>query len=230
MIRSFMNDIIALGEKNLLSFNNGVWFIKDKIEYFKKFFNYFTDSCLEKIKQIALEILNEDGYSIELNKDFYSTELKKGILETLIILSVENDSFKNCSWGKPRETTNNVIFELFKENNDKIWNNLNNDLPLLAEASPDIFLNSLENILKQSPSPFGNFNNFNDFNIHNLIWGLQCLAWSGEYIARVIYILAKLADLDPSKNSKNNLIQAITDILCIWRPQTTASFKKKKFL
>ncbi|MBF1696761.1 MAG: hypothetical protein HXO77_08890 [Selenomonas sp.] len=61
-----------------------------------------------------------------------------------------------------------------------------------------------------------------------LLWSLECLAWSPDYLSRVAVILADLASIDPGGRYSNRPAQSLADIFLPWHLQTTAPFDRRK--
>ena len=61
-----------------------------------------------------------------------------------------------------------------------------------------------------------------------ILWGLESLAWSAEYLSRVTIILGQLAEIDPGGNWVNRPLNSLTTIYLPWFPQTMADIDKRK--
>ncbi len=111
---------------------------------------------------------------------------------------------------------------------------LNSYLPTLAEAAPDEFLDAVESATAQNPCPFIHVFAQEKAGImgHNyitgLLWALETLAWSPDYLQRVTVVLGELAALDPGGNWANRPANSLTEIFLPWYPQTCASIPKRK--
>ena len=60
-----------------------------------------------------------------------------------------------------------------------------------------------------------------------LLWGLETLAWSPQYLPRVALVLAKLARLDPGGRMVNRPINSLRKIFLWWYPGTNASQEQR---
>lgn len=107
-------------------------------------------------------------------------------------------------------------------------------LPLLAEASPEEFLKSVEVALQKTPCSFDILfiqegDGFSGGNyISGLLWALETLAWDEEYLVRVSVILGDLASHDPGGKWANRPANSLTTIFLPWLPQTKATLEKRK--
>lgn len=246
--KEWINNLREIKKYNddIFSLKNGHWQVKDKITILFKYASFFYDSHLDLIKTIALKVLSEihpmfylkpeDRFAAVIygKTSKYSPELRKGIAETLAFLGVHGTKLINCTQHKPEITATLTIRELFKDADWKLWASLNDLLPILAEAAPTEFLNSVENALKQTPCPFdelftqegqGGITGANYMT--GLYWALETLAWSEEYLSKTILTLAELSTHDPGGRWANRPFNSITTILLPWMPQTISSIDKR---
>jgi hypothetical protein len=61
----------------------------------------------------------------------------------------------------------------------------------------------------------------------NLLWALEILAWSPQYIARACRVLARLATLDPGGQYANRPKSSLRSIFLLWHPQTNATLTER---
>jgi len=101
------------------------------------------------------------------------------------------------------------------------------------EAAPDPFLNSLEHLIEEKPDDIRKLfiegeGIFGGGSMHTgLLWGLESLAWSPEYLPRVTLILAKLAGIDPGGRLANRPLNSLREIFIWWHPGTNATMEEK---
>ena len=244
----WMDDIREIKKYNdeIILLRYGHWQVTDKFNNLLKYSSFFYDYLLNIIKTISLKVLSEVNPMFELNPENrfaaniygkipkYSQELRKGLCETLVFLDIHGEKLKNCTRYKIDEIGLLTIRELFQDADWELWASLNDILPILAEVAPREFLSSVENALKQSPCPFSElFNQEGKGGIiganylTGLLWALENLAWSDEYISRSILALANLAANDPGGSWANRPGNSITTILMPWMPQTMASVENR---
>ena len=228
-----------------LKIENGHWSVNDRLALWNLLGTRIFDSHLELIKECALTVLKEILPELDLSPEEryaaaihgkiskFSKDIRKGISETLALLGTYPQNLKNCSLHKPETTAIMTIREIFQNSSWQLWASLNNLLPILAEASPEEFLNSVENTFKKVPCPFDELFKQEDSGFTSrsymtgLLWALEELAWSEEYLARVSLILAELANRDPGGKWANRPINSLTTIFLPWFPQTTTSIEKR---
>jgi hypothetical protein len=57
----------------------------------------------------------------------------------------------------------------------------------------------------------------------DLLWALESLAWSPQYLSRVVTILATLTRRDPGGHYGNRPGDSLRSIFLVWYPQTSAN-------
>ena len=126
-----------------------------------------NDDDLDRFQQMALRILGEKDPQFELPKDerytasihgkslSHSRSIREGVAESLALLGAKGNALSSTSHGKAEGTARLVVRKLLHKAGWVTWASLNNEMPLLAEAAPDEFLDAVEEALADpSPSPF----------------------------------------------------------------------------
>ena len=210
--------------------------------------NRITDEDLERLREVAVSVLGERDPQFDLPKEerflanvrgkqlTHSSRLREGIAETLALVGSRTEALSSCSSGKAETTVILVVRKLLHKASWERWASLNSLLPLLAEAAPDEFLDAVESALvnlDQTPfhevfSQEGNGGIADRNYMSGLLWALETLAWSPDYLSRVAIILADLGSIDPGGNWANRPANSLVGIFLPWHVQTTASFDKRK--
>ncbi len=230
---------------NPLVLRNGHWEVADRKTIWDTLGPRIFDAHLDRFKDLAVEVLTEldpqfqlpteERYAASIHGKVlnHSEDLRQGITETLALLGNHGDKLNNCTLHKPKTTATMVIHEIFEQSDWQLWGSLNNLLPILAEAVPGEFLNSVENALRQSHCPFDELFSQEDNGIWGqnymtgLLWALEVLAWDEDHLGRVALILAELASHDPGGNWANRPVNSLSTILLPWYPQTLADINKR---
>lgn len=227
---------------------DGKWRIVPRGEAWNALGNRLSDEDLDRFQEIALLVLGERDPKFGLPKEEryaasvlgkelkYSARLRKGIAETLALLGSRPKALKQCSHGKAQTVAAYVVRNLLHDGDWERWAGLGALMPLLAEAAPKEFLGAVEAALKDlQNTPFREVLDqegralFGGENyITGLLWGMECLAWSPDYLSRVAVILAELASIDPGGQYSNRPAQSLADIFLPWHLQTTAPFDRRK--
>ncbi|MCH7414325.1 hypothetical protein MM213_12575 [Belliella sp. R4-6] len=221
------------------------WRIASPLDAWTNASKYLTQNDFEILRQSFLNILIEINPAFELEPmkrymaSMYGKErefsgwIREGITQSLILVSIFGNQLKfNLPISGPL-WVDRIIAELFNNDNPQLWKSIENKLPLLAEASPNEFLNAIEKYIDADNSPVRSlFNEDPGFmssqSYHTgLLWALENLAWLPEYFPRATLILAKLSAIDPGGSLANRPINSLAEIFKPWHYQTNATFEDR---
>lgn len=223
---------------------NEVWRLISPTDIWLYIAKYVTKDDFEKLQKICLDVLNEIAYKYTIPVDergnfiqtpttapIYSSNLKEGLCETLAIISILGEKYGIDSINP--EIFVNRIIQLILEKDIVVWRSLSSNLMILAEASPLVFLNNLERILKdESVVAFfeeqkGFLHTSND--LAPLLWCLNIVGWMPENLMRVTLTLCALINLSPDKfPTTNTPYDTLKSVYRVWYPQTNASAEERK--
>jgi hypothetical protein len=236
---------VASAKAAPLEFFNGRWKFTSRYEPWLYLGTLLGPDVLDRFEKLAITVLSESDPRLELPKEQryaaslygrqqrYSKQLREGIAETLALLGSHGNSLSSCPDGKPQTVASRVVNVLLAEADSQRWASLNDVLPLLAEAAPHAFLNAVGGASEKPDEPFsGVFAEEGDMFfggsfVTGLLWALESLAWSSDYLIRVCSILANLASVDPGGQLSNRPANSLVMILLPWLPQTVADADKR---
>jgi hypothetical protein len=162
----------------------------------------------------------------------YSGMLRHGIGQVLILLALWGERARTVPGASRRVST--IVSKLLRNADQRRWWSLSRDFRLLAEASPDAFLSAVEDSLDQDDPPisalFGHDEGgvFGTEHLSDLMWALESLAWSPDWMPRVIHILARLDAIDTKpRRYSNGPANSLREIHLLWIPQTYASLDQR---
>ena len=163
----------------------------------------------------------------------WSGRLRRGLAQGAAILGAAGD--ERVGDRRPAEEyANQVVHELLARANaddsGRLWQSLSDVLPLLAEAAPDDFLDSVDLGLSANPpllaAMFGDATDsrgWGSSSAHTgLLWALETLCWSPRYLAGAADALAQLAEIDPGGRMTNRPPDSLRRVFLSWRPRTAA--------
>jgi hypothetical protein len=229
----------------LLSLKEGKWRVIERLALWQALGPRLFDEDLDVFRQCAVSVLAENHPMFELPSEErhaasihgkalrHSIYLRKGLAETLAILSAHPEPLTHCSIGKTESTAVLAVREILADVDWLRWASLNDLLPLLAEAAPGEFLDSIEKALNREPCPFDQvFAQEGDgftggTYMSGILWALEALAWNADHLSRVVMCLGELAARDPGGRWSNRPANSLTSILLPWMPQTCASIAKR---
>lgn len=207
---------------------------------------HITSTKLMQFEQIAVEVLREESPIYELPPEErwraaihnktpkYSDQLRKGIAETLALLGAKPPAHLLTDLPSPEARVESVIIKLLSEDATwQLWASLADILPILAEASPDAFLKSIERDLDSNdPKVLRLFIKLTDPFLSSsphpgLLWALETLAWDRQYLSRVSMLLIRLTDSVSDLKSGNNPMNSLVEIFLPWLPQTNVSAEER---
>ncbi|MRG54587.1 helix-turn-helix domain-containing protein [Phyllobacterium sp. SYP-B3895] len=210
-----------------------IWKVASPRDAWFRLARYIISSDVEAFKEAAMSVLTyPDPVDDETSNWFtkrpptYSEELKQGIVETLILFGVFGSVQKNVRGLEHQASM--IVRNLLKDADSCRWRALAPVLQELAEASPEEFLQAVDTSLDSHKMPVmtlfeaDNDSLFGRSTQHsNLLWAMEMLAWSAEYLPTVTSLLLRLGDVDPKQDSLLNRPEnSLRHIYLTWFPQT----------
>ena len=163
-------------------------------------------------------------------KRTYSNWVREGLVQSLILMSIPQ---VGVSLRDPQSWVDKIIGDLLSNARGETWVSIDRELPLIAEASPQSFLQHVSiSLSHQSPEIMDMFEEkpgFDDpITSHTgLLWALEELAWMPSYFRNACLLLYKLATLDPGGSLSNRPLNSLTEIFKAWHYQTLAPFAER---
>ena len=162
----------------------------------------------------------------------YSGMLRHGIGQVLILLALWGDRVRTVPDAGRRADA--IVSRLLRNADQRRWWSLSRDFRLLAEASPDAFLTAVEDSLDQNDPPIGALFGYDEGGVFgaehlsDLMWALESLAWSPEWMPRVTHLLARLDAIDSKpRRYSNGPAGSLREIHLLWIPQTYATLDER---
>jgi hypothetical protein len=203
---------------------------------------------LQRLRDVIVAVLLEDDPTFDLTPEErwrasvdgktrrHSPDLRSGLANTVALLGVFGEAVDAGQGSTGTAVAEGIVRGLLTAANEDDsggrWSALADELPSLAEGAPDAFLPGVragstgdEPVLRQifrddgDSDPF-----FATSSPHTgLLWALERVAWSDEHFAQVIYLLARLSEIDPMGSLMTRPFNSLSSIFCPWHPDTTAS-------
>ncbi len=201
-----------------------------------------TAEHVKSFHDLAVLVLSEDDPALEMPQEdrwkanIYnkvkasSAEIQNGLIESLVLMNTYgtvDPPRANVDFGA---TVKSVLTDVLPINAKwQRWASLSHSLSTLAEADPDYFLNCVETDLAsddpelpklfqdKAHSVFGGA-------IHShLLWALETMCWSPDWLPRASLSFAKLARFDPGGTYANRPANSLTNVFLTWLPHTKAT-------
>lgn len=215
------------------------WRLKSPYEAMSYASPFLTESDLESIKDIskmlisdddpdAVDKMNSDELKIWEYRQKYSSVVKQGVYQSLILLSLTaSEDHDRKYW------VDSIVKDLLKGWQINRYLSNRRYFPLLAEASPDSFLDFLEGtdstILDIMFVPQKTTMGLSSWNIYytELLHALEMLAWEDDYFLRVSSLLLHYSKYKNESNYVNKPINSLSEIYRFQLPQTFVSFSHR---
>lgn len=216
-----------------------VWRLRSPMDAISYASVYITDGDLAKLKEICTLLIEDDDSDAEEKlvpnvwrmwqfKQKFSSDIKKGTFQSLILLSLVNDE-NNCRniWVDDlvRELLNGWTLQRFLSNRAYFT--------LLAEASPDAFLEFLEKTGKDiydvvfTPQKSNAWWTGWNINYTEILFSLEMLSWYEDYIYRTTSLLLRFSTYKNESNYVNKPENSLAEIYRFQLPQTFVKFENK---
>lgn len=161
----------------------------------------------------------------------YSEDLRTGLISSMALLVTDEIPIPVGLRMQPLVVTRHILEVANKD--WRIWASLSRFLGDLAEIDPDGFLDALETDLRtEVPQVLQLFQESGDSSTSvtphtGLLWALERLAWSPQYLTRAVLALGHLAQRDPGVKILNRPTASLHGIFVAWCPQTLASLNER---
>lgn len=228
-----------------------IWMLASREDAWPLLSRYLNRDDLQRFTAVVAEVLGQHDprYDLPLRERQmagilgklppHSGHMREGFAETLGMMATHSDTCKLGDADSGQAWADRIVGHLFAEGADwRVWASLAWLLPLLAEASPRVFLYAVERGLVGDPPVLVNMftDHQRDFSMFDasphtgLLWALELLAWSPEYLSEAAGYLAILARIDPGGEQGkfgNRPLRSLREIFLSWHPQTTASITQR---
>jgi len=220
------------------------WRLTSPLDAWANLSSSLTVKNLNVLKECFFDAFKFGNPFVEPEEDkafsqFFSKETKfsswarEGLIQSLILIGLYGEGLKINEMISPQSWVDDIIQQLFNEADGTLWVSLNHEMPLIAEASPSSFLESINESLKKDNKPImAMFEEKEGLitptsNHTGLLWALEGLAWDSDYLFGSALALSKLSALDPGGNLSNRPINSLTEIFKPWHYQTLATLEER---
>lgn len=220
-----------------------VWMIKSPLDAWYLLAPHLTQDQLNFFETALMSILSKTDpkYELEPEKRWaaaiygkenpYSEWLRIGIVESLVLLAVYGN--QSPSVASTQVFADQVVRNIFANTSTwEEWASMKETSALLAEASPNVFMEAVEQWIAKDLTIFQSLMKddhgvFGECRHCGLLWALEGIAWSADYFARAVNILAILANTDPGGGWSNRAVNSLGGVFLPGLPQTHAKPKER---
>jgi len=221
------------------------WRLTSPLDTWTNLSNLITTKDFDNLKTCFLRVLGEINPVFDLEPEersmaslrgkesLYSNWCREGLTQSLILVGLYGDNLSFQSSFSAQEWVDSIIKELLFNAPGKLWASLDSSMPLIAEASPKSFFEAVNHSLSRKDTPIMEMfveeesRLFPTSHHIGLLWALEGLAWSPEYLYQSSVILARLSILDPGGKLANRPINSLKEIFKSWHYQTFASLEER---
>jgi hypothetical protein len=161
----------------------------------------------------------------------YSRALRDGLADSILLLAINGEKAVEGRGGDCASYLVHLLGEeANKDETGALWSSLAPQLPQLAEAAPDAFLEAVRaGLVGEAPviaalfaDPKSESALFTAGSPHtHLLWALETVAWSEEHFGAAVVVLARLAEIDPGGSLSNRPTTSLARIFCPWYPDNS---------
>ena len=216
-----------------------VWMLKSPLDAWFLLARHLDNGYLKRFGQAIAAVLTQTDPKYDLPVDQrwaasiygksspYSAWLRTGLVESLVLLAVYGD--RSPSVKSTQGFADAVVRDIFAAAQTwEAWASIKDVTPLLAEASPDTFIDVIDHGIAKTPTLFQELMKddpgvFGECKHSGLLWALESVAWSSEYFLRAVSALTGLAMIDPGGRWSNRAKNSLREIFLPGFPQTYAS-------
>ena len=186
----------------------------------------------------ALDLPADERYLAGIRglKRRYSSTLTRGVAQGFALLGAMGEELLLEEHTTISEMTSHAVRDLLRsavsDGTGRHLHLLAPSLPLLAESAPQEFLAAINDSLDDpAPVVLTLFQEVEDSHAlgpssphPHLLWALETLCWSQEYLVEAVRTLARLAAREPGGKSGNRPASSLSTVLTGWVRHTAADF------
>ncbi len=219
-----------------------VWKAKAPVELLYLYGQKITEIELRRFFSVVAAVLTKPDPSLELDRDkrwmasvYGKVREESGIAieaiaDSLAKLRVYAERSDDPNAGVIIAGVDTLVHELLASADGERWLSLAEVFRQLAEAAPDEFLKAIEESLLRLDAPVrrllsetGESGALGRCWHADLLWALEILAWSPQWLARVACVLVQLAETSIRGGWINTPLNTLISFFRVWWPQTTAT-------
>jgi hypothetical protein len=176
-----------------------------------------------------VEMSPDEVYVSIEGEEGHSEWLRSGLSEALLLIAERGQDAQLTCVQSPSRYAEQVVEGLPGLNDDwRVLASLRDQFARLMEAAPGPFFDSLGHLVEAKPEDIRRLFVEGDVMfgrgpMHTgLLWGLETMAWSPDYLPQAALTLSKLAALDPGGRSINRPLNSLREVFLWWHPGTNA--------
>lgn len=216
-----------------------VWMLKSPLDAWFMLAPHLTNEHLKLFERAILSVLTKTDpkYDLKAEKRWMASLYGKsnpcsewiqiGLVESLVLIAIYGN--RSSHIASTQVFADHVVKDVLASANKwESWASIKDVMSLLAEASPDTFLEAVEETLIKKPALFQELmsddgTTFGECKHSGLLWALEGIVWSPKYFSRAVNALFELSKTDKGGMWDNRPINSLKNIFIPGLPQTYAT-------
>ena len=185
-----------------------------------------------------LALAPDERFAAQLRttEERFSTAMRRGFAQGLALMGAMGLGTRLDDGSTLADLAGLVVRDLLRAANSDAsgrgWELIGPELPLIAEAAPDEFLQGVDDglagsepvVLRLYQEDRQDSMSIGPSSPHpQLLWAIETVTWSERHLLDGVRVLARLADLDPGGKLENRPKNSLAAVLCGWVRNTSAS-------
>lgn len=227
-----------------------VWTVRSPKDAFTLMGSMIGNAHQERLRNACAAVFSEIDRTLDAQEEewpiipkrgeefIHSEWLRRGLAATLLLISGLHEAARFRTIGPtPEQFVEAVVGGLRDLTTDvRVLASLRAEFPTLIEAAPHPLAYALERVLGGAPESWtpvvfrGKADSFlfSRTSPHTyILWAVETLAWSPQYLYGAATILIGLAQHNPGGATQNRPMDSLRRIFLAWRPQTNASLEER---
>ena len=230
---------------------DGSWHLVSAEDAWLQLSHHLTPDDLQRLARAVDLILGEKDPALELDPENrwqaplhgktrrFSDDLRSGLAETVTLLGARGAKVRGPGGCTGADSASYIAGNLLSTANadetGRLWGSLSPMLPLLAEAAPDTFVEAVRVMLRNevlTEQILGASHTGSTFLSATpprvgLLWALEVLACSPEYLGAAADVLARLDPISARDRYTSAPSDSLSRIFCVWHPETGATAEQR---
>lgn len=232
-----IRELHPLLESGVFNVKGPYWSVVNRTEALEQVGKHLTREALHSLADLLSQVLVSINHSFDLpaNERFLadirgvdrgaSKQLREGVASFCACVANKPELLPHCTYNDIEQFVRKILSPVFASEDWRVFASSENCFPLLAEASPLIYLSGVNEAFENGALKhlFGErANNFLSFNLGgSLVSGIRIAALGPKMLSKAVSTLVTISEYE--KTSKD----AIVNLLLAWYPCVDAPLETK---
>ena len=209
---------------------------------FGRLAQFIDNHVAERFVELAIQVLSECDPALDMPAEDrwladiqgkvlkHSAAVRSGVAAALVLLAINGDRTQSVNGQGAANTVVDRVLGVDPKDMTQRWLSATPVIDDLAEAAPDVFIACANRLAENDDAIQGMFEEGGHFgrSPHTyLLWAVERLAWSADYLTPAVLLLGALAEKDPGGQLSNRPANSLAEILLGWYPSTSATVDER---